>query len=763
MNKTSRNKKKGRILSIVLTVAMVLSMMPSLAFADTTETPTHENHNVCGLSCSHSPSHADGEYESLPENVGTISLNKDYYLEKDVTLTTNNITVAAGTTLNLCLNGNALESKVADSVITVEASGILNICDCKPKGGSHKFKDNGTGLYVLDPGGKIDIEGGVITGGNNSEGGGIYNSGTTNIYGGTIVGNTSNGEGGGIYNSGTTNIYGGSIIGNKADREGGGIYSDSSNFAVSNTTIKDNSAIVSGGGIYNNGTATIGDGTIITGNRADSYTGGIESRGPLNLHGKVEINSNTKPDKTTPSNLSLVGKYLKITGDLTNDTKIGVSGGDPNGVITNYIDSVSESKLKEYATKFMGENISTEKKYINVVGDSGVKQLGFSSENPIPPSGGIVTPDPIIEAPQVGDKDKTEISKPQVEADGKVDDKAISSVIDKIASDLNKDILELDLLAPKGISPEMPADIFKKIKETEGINALIIRTNVLTQEDLPVTMEFKKEDIKNTNIPVKTGGKKIATPKDVTEKLPEGTKTFAFDLAHQGAFPGIAKVTAYVPKDSYKAGDKVYLYHIDGSELIPVKGAPFSVGTENQVTFNLEHASQYVVTSKASGLTLSKNAVNITNGNSTVIKTNLSDVKFTSSDKTVAKVDSKGKVTGLKPGVTTITVTKGSETATCKVRVRPSAVKTLKIVKDKEMLNAEWTNTNGVTGYVLLKSTSKDGEYKVAKKITKGDMINLKFKNKDKTEMYYKIKAYKEIEGKNYYGQNSNIVKVSAK
>ncbi|MEG0292030.1 MAG: Ig-like domain-containing protein, partial [Anaerovoracaceae bacterium] len=380
-----------------------------------------------------------------------------------------------------------------------------------------------------------------------------------------------------------------------------------------------------------------------------------------------------------------------------------------------------------------------------------------------PPSGGIVTPDPIIEAPQVGDKDKTEISKPQVEADGKVDDKAISSVIDKIASDLNKDILELDLLAPKGISPEMPADIFKKIKETEGINALIIRTNVLTQEDLPVTMEFKKEDIKNTNIPVKTGGKKIATPKDVTEKLPEGTKTFAFDLAHQGAFPGIAKVTAYVPKDSYKAGDKVYLYHIDGSELIPVKGAPFSVGTENQVTFNLEHASQYVVTSKASGLTLSKNAVNITNGNSTVIKTNLSDVKFTSSDKTVAKVDSKGKVTGLKPGVTTITVTKGSETATCKVRVRPSAVKTLKIVKDKEMLNAEWTNTNGVTGYVLLKSTSKDGEYKVAKKITKGDMINLKFKNKDKTEMYYKIKAYKEIEGKNYYGQNSNIVKVSAK
>jgi hypothetical protein len=64
-------------------------------------------------------------------------------------------------------------------------------------------------------------------------GGCIYlNSGTVNMYQGSIVGNAVSGNngatgshGGGVYvNNGTFNMYGGGIFGNYANGYGGGVY-----------------------------------------------------------------------------------------------------------------------------------------------------------------------------------------------------------------------------------------------------------------------------------------------------------------------------------------------------------------------------------------------------------------------------------------------------------------------------------------------------------------------------------------------------------
>jgi len=66
---------------------------------------------------------------------------------------------------------------------------------------------------------------GIITGGYALNGGGIYNSGTLVLEGGSVTGNTCEGLGGGIYNAYTLIIQGGTITGNRALENAGGVFS----------------------------------------------------------------------------------------------------------------------------------------------------------------------------------------------------------------------------------------------------------------------------------------------------------------------------------------------------------------------------------------------------------------------------------------------------------------------------------------------------------------------------------------------------------
>lgn len=148
----------------------------------------------------------------------------------------------------------------------------------------------GGGVYNVDPG-TINVNSGSFIKGNtalnpNSKGGGIYNSGTININGGSIESNNAY-QGGGIYNSGALGGTSGTIKMNSGFIGGELNFADGvPNSAKGNTATK-------GGGIYNfDGAVTISSGSFIEGNSAvngggiyNEKTTSTTSRGTITLEG----------------------------------------------------------------------------------------------------------------------------------------------------------------------------------------------------------------------------------------------------------------------------------------------------------------------------------------------------------------------------------------------------------------------------------------------------------------------------------------------
>ncbi len=216
----------------------------------------------------HSDDNTSGTYTYINAADATnnaLTLNNGYYyLAADMTL---DITISG--TAYLCLNGKVLTGTGSSSVITVESTATLYLCDCKygveDSEYAHNHSVNDDGLYVFDDGNEGTIHGGVITGGAPSAGGGLRVSGTVHMYGGTIAGNNAT-YGGGVYISGTGsfNLYDGTIAGNTATH-GGGVRMDSTScsFNMEGGNIENNTATTGVGGLYvNGGTVTISDGTI---------------------------------------------------------------------------------------------------------------------------------------------------------------------------------------------------------------------------------------------------------------------------------------------------------------------------------------------------------------------------------------------------------------------------------------------------------------------------------------------------------------------
>lgn len=82
-------------------------------------------------------------------------------------------------------------------------------------------------------------------------------------------------------------------------------------------------------------------------------------------------------------------------------------------------------------------------------------------------------------------------------------------------------------------------------------------------------------------------------------------------------------------------------------------------------------SKKYTCKIKVNALTLNKTEVTLTQGESTTLKLDTgSKIKWASSDKAVASVNGKGKVTAKKPGKATITASVGKKKYKCQVTVR---------------------------------------------------------------------------------------------
>ena len=175
----------------------------------------------------------------------------------------NELQITNGRKVILDLNGYVLD--LAGKYISVSALSATNrlqnqltIMDSRPTA-EHKFKDDGTGLWVLNAGGDKLVKGGVITGGKATYGGGAIEVGFYGkliMNGGNIVGCSAGYFGGAvnIINGTTFEMNGGDIMGCKAGYAGGAVCvgiesSPFGTFTMNGGSIADCTA-VNGSGVY---------------------------------------------------------------------------------------------------------------------------------------------------------------------------------------------------------------------------------------------------------------------------------------------------------------------------------------------------------------------------------------------------------------------------------------------------------------------------------------------------------------------------------
>ena len=241
---------KKRLLSVLLLVCMVLTLLPTAAFAE----DMHEHdalpaaahtHCYCGgsVNAGDHASHSNVTYTAWN---GTSSIsytnNTAYvYLTNNITLD-GNLNILGdknlgAKTLYLCLNGHTLN--LGEYYIGVgNRGGKLYLCDCSANKTGTVSGGSNCCVSVDDAAdykATFNMYGGTLKNGNRTgHGGGVgVLNGTMNMYGGTITENTATSDGGGIYvgTSGALNLYGGTITNNTVitneRRHGGGVYVES--------------------------------------------------------------------------------------------------------------------------------------------------------------------------------------------------------------------------------------------------------------------------------------------------------------------------------------------------------------------------------------------------------------------------------------------------------------------------------------------------------------------------------------------------------
>ncbi len=150
-------------------------------------------------------------------------------------------------------------------------------------------------------------------------GGGLWSNSTTVIIGTTIISNTAGGNGGGVHveSSGSAEIVGTEIVGNSAD-QGGGIYNQDT-LTLTNSTVNENVAEFGGAGLFLlAGTTEINNTQIISNTSESGAGGGIanDSNDPNALGGTLIIRNSEVSSNTVTTNSGGGGIY-NYNGDVT--------------------------------------------------------------------------------------------------------------------------------------------------------------------------------------------------------------------------------------------------------------------------------------------------------------------------------------------------------------------------------------------------------------------------------------------------------------
>ena len=343
---------KKRILSCLMALALCLTLLPATAQA----AGEHQTHPICGQNCSHTGAgetpHPDdafanatglrsfltgaGRLELIVEDgsadgktvggdsalTGWLLPEGAYYLKDEVTI---DQPIVIRSKVTICLNGKTLQSKAENKPVFWIMGGELTLTNCQGTGKvihSHSLGGRGTGVQVDS--GTFNLYGGAITENIADYGGGVLvKGGTFNMNSGTIAANratiyTGKGNGGGVsvVDGGRFTMNGGTIGGTSATRDynqatgnGGGVYVNGSTFEMKgsasvayNKAIKGNSSGGNGGGVYvkENGKFIMHKTASVTGNTATNNGGGVyvsvsgqDSKFEMNDNASVSGNTTT--------------------------------------------------------------------------------------------------------------------------------------------------------------------------------------------------------------------------------------------------------------------------------------------------------------------------------------------------------------------------------------------------------------------------------------------------------------------------------------
>lgn len=201
-----------------------------------------------------------------------------------------------------------------------------------------------------------------------------------------------------------------------------------------------------------------------------------------------------------------------------------------------------------------------------------------------------------------------------------------------------------------------------------------------------------------------------------------------------------------------------------------IKISPYA--SVNTGRYRVKFTCKTVTTVKVSSLSISGNKV-VAAGSSFTLKataapTNATNkaVKWSSSNTSVAKVSSSGKVTTKTPGKAVITATAkdgSGVTKTCTVIVKPKKHSTLAVVKTSaKKAVVVWNTQKNVSGYQIQYSTNSS--FTNAKSVKKGASYdNVTLTSLKKAKYYVRIRSYKKIGSKTYYGAWSTAKTVNMK
>lgn len=169
--------------------------------------------------------------------------------------------------------------------------------------------------------------------------------------------------------------------------------------------------------------------------------------------------------------------------------------------------------------------------------------------------------------------------------------------------------------------------------------------------------------------------------------------SFPFKPVHASPISSISFVILSKYNETADIGKQFYIIALTSNGKLPTwkssNSSIASVNTYGQVTAkksgtvtitakikNAEASCK--VTVNKTKISISKTSASIERGESlklTASTSNNSEVTWKSGKKSIATVDENGNVTGLKPGETDITATANGSSATCKVKVKPPAIK----------------------------------------------------------------------------------------